>query len=104
MKAVAASIQSDKRLILILFAASIAAIIGACLLGSTPLPLGRVISALFGLADKTDQLVVWSIRLPRALAAFLVGATLGLSGAALQGLLRNPLAEPGVLGLSLIHI
>jgi len=45
-------------------------------------------------------LVVWSIRLPRALAAFLVGAALGLSGAALQGLLRNPLAEPGVLGVS----
>ena len=41
-----------------------------------------------------------SIRLPRALAAWLVGATLGVSGAALQGLLRNPLAEPGVLGVS----
>ena len=40
------------------------------------------------------------IRLPRALAAFVVGAALGISGAALQGLLRNPLAEPGVLGVS----
>ena len=47
-----------------------------------------------------DQLVIWSIRLPRALAAFIVGAALGGSGAALQGLLRNPLAEPGVLGVS----
>jgi len=44
--------------------------------------------------------VVWTIRLPRALAAFLTGAALGISGAALQGLLRNPLAEPGVLGVS----
>ena len=72
----------------------------ACLLGSTPLPADRVLAALFGGADAADRLVVWSIRLPRVLAAFLVGGALGLSGAALQGLLRNPLAEPGVLGVS----
>ncbi|MFN3212105.1 MAG: FecCD family ABC transporter permease [Henriciella sp.] len=83
-----------------LFGLSALAILCACLLGSTPLPLDRVLAALFGGADAGDRLVVWSIRLPRALAAFLVGATLGLSGAALQGLLRNPLAEPGVLGVS----
>ncbi|MEO0607120.1 MAG: iron ABC transporter permease [Pseudomonadota bacterium] len=76
------------------------AIFLACLLGSTPLAIERVLAALFGGADAADRLVVWSIRLPRALAAFLVGGALGLSGAALQGLLRNPLAEPGVLGVS----
>ena len=80
--------------------ASLIAIFGACLLGSTSLPVDRVLAAFFGGADAGDRLVVWSIRLPRALAAFLVGAALGLSGAALQGLLRNPLAEPGVLGVS----
>ncbi|MEM7460411.1 MAG: iron ABC transporter permease [Pseudomonadota bacterium] len=79
---------------------SLVAIGAACLLGSTPLSADRVIAALFGGADPADRLVVWAIRLPRALAAFLVGAALGLSGAALQGLLRNPLAEPGVLGVS----
>lgn len=79
---------------------NLVAIVAACLLGSTPLPIDRVLSAFFGAGDPGDQLVVWSIRLPRALAAFLVGAALGLSGAALQGLLRNPLAEPGVLGVS----
>lgn len=47
-----------------------------------------------------DSLVIWQIRFPRALAAFMVGGALGASGAALQGLLRNPLAEPGVLGVS----
>lgn len=83
-----------------LFAASVLAIFAACLLGSTPLAADRVLAAFFGGADAGDRLVVWSIRLPRALAAFLVGASLGLSGAALQGLLRNPLAEPGVLGVS----
>ena len=76
------------------------AIFAACLLGSTPMPAGRVLAALFGAADASDELVVWSIRLPRALAAYVAGAALGLSGAALQGLLRNPLAEPGVLGVS----
>ena len=80
--------------------ASAIAIFLACLLGSTPLPPDRVLAALFGGADSADRIVVWSIRLPRALAAFLVGGALGLSGAALQGLLRNPLAEPGVLGVS----
>ena len=83
-----------------LVGASILAIFAACLLGSTPMPAGRVLAALFGAADASDELVVWSIRLPRALAAYVAGAALGLSGAALQGLLRNPLAEPGVLGVS----
>ncbi len=88
------------RLTLGLACAGLAAIVAACMLGSTPLPADRVLAALFGGADAGDRLVVWSIRLPRALAAFLVGAALGMSGAALQGLLRNPLAEPGVLGVS----
>lgn len=83
-----------------LSAASVFAIFAACLLGSTPLSAERVLAVFFGGGDVGDQLVVWSIRLPRALAAFLVGAALGVSGAALQGLLRNPLAEPGVLGVS----
>ena len=83
-----------------LAAASVVAVFAACLLGSTPLPSDRVLAAFFGGGEPGDQLVVWSIRLPRALAAFLVGAALGLSGAGLQGLLRNPLAEPGVLGVS----
>ncbi len=80
--------------------ASLLAIFGALLLGSTPMELPRVLAALAGMADAADRTVVWQIRLPRALAAFVVGLALGGSGAALQGLLRNPLAEPGVLGVS----
>ncbi len=83
-----------------LLLACLAAMFCACLLGSTALPAERVLLALLGQGDINDRVVVWSIRLPRALAAFLVGAALGISGAALQGLLRNPLAEPGVLGVS----
>ncbi len=51
-------------------------------------------------ADAVTRTIIWEIRFPRALTAWLVGAALGLSGAALQGLLRNPLADSGVLGLS----
>ena len=84
----------------VLIGASVLAIIAACFLGSTALPPGRLLAALFGGADAGDRLVVWQIRLPRAISAYIVGAALGISGAALQGLLRNPLAEPGVLGVS----
>ena len=84
----------------ILIAAVLVALAAACLVGSTPLGPERVLAALVGAAPSGDRVVVWEIRLPRAVAAFVVGAALGASGAALQGLLRNPLAEPGVLGVS----
>ena len=92
--------RNDRLLIGLLAAAGLAAAAAACLIGATPLGVGRVLAALFGAASPGDLIVVWEIRLPRALAAFGTGAALGASGAALQGLLRNPLAEPGVLGVS----
>ena len=64
------------------------------------------VSALKGLGEwmfqreTLDAIVIGEIRLPRTLIALLVGAALGLSGAALQGLLRNPLADPGLTGAS----
>jgi iron complex transport system permease protein len=53
----------------------------------------------FGLSD-TDREILYSIRLPRVLVAFLMGMALGASGALLQGILRNPLADPYILGIS----
>jgi iron complex transport system permease protein len=70
------------------------------LLGPVALPVGDVLQALAGAGETGAAIIVWEIRLPRVLAAFGVGMALGASGAALQGLLRNPLAEPGVLGVS----
>lgn len=90
----------ERGLIVGLTLASLAAVFSACLLGATPLGFSRVLAAVFGQGEAGDSVVIWQIRLPRALAAYLVGAALGASGAALQGLLRNPLAEPGVLGVS----
>ncbi|RUO18596.1 FecCD family ABC transporter permease [Aliidiomarina haloalkalitolerans] len=57
---------------------------------------------LFASDESADlaRLILLEVRLPRLLLAALVGAALGMSGAAIQGLLRNPLAEPGILGIS----
>ena len=56
-------------------------------------------AALSGSAD-ADAVILTQIRLPRTLMGVLVGASLGISGAALQGLFRNPLADPGIIGIS----
>lgn len=71
-----------------------------CIAGTAPLTLTETLAAFTGGAPEPVRLIVFEIRLPRAVCAFLVGAALGASGALLQGLLRNPLADPGVLGVS----
>lgn len=67
--------------------------------GSQGMDIGRTWQALSG-SDGLDREVVLTLRLPRALAAFGCGALLALAGALLQALLRNPLADPFVLGIS----
>lgn len=64
--------------------------------GEQPISL----STAFVDRTSTDSAIFWSLRLPRALLALIIGAALGASGATLQGLLRNPLADPFVLGVS----
>ena len=68
--------------------------------GAMPLTMNDTWLALWGYGDPTHQLVIWQIRLPRSLMAMAVGALLALSGAVLQGLFRNPLADPGIIGVS----
>jgi len=70
------------------------------LTGPAGIPAGASLGALFSGEGSAVGIVMREIRLPRALLALLIGAGLGLSGAALQGYLRNPLAEPGLLGVS----
>ncbi len=78
---------------LALFVASLA-------VGHAPINVMRALASAFTDANSPDALILLELRLPRALLASLVGASLGMAGAALQGLLRNPLAEPGVIGIS----
>jgi iron complex transport system permease protein len=69
-------------------------------LGSSRLSLAKVIAAFSGRADPVSARIIWYIRLPRVLAAVLAGMALGVSGAALQSILKNPLASPYTLGIS----
>lgn len=68
--------------------------------GPAAVAFGDSLRALLSDKGDTIALVMQEIRLPRALLGLMIGATLGLSGAALQGWLRNPLAEPALLGVS----
>ncbi len=69
--------------------------------GPAFLPVGAVAKSVFGLAqDRTVDAIVWSIRLPIAFVALVVGAALGLSGAIMQTILNNPLASSYTLGVS----
>jgi iron complex transport system permease protein len=83
--------------LILLFA--LACIASVCV-GSVSLSLGAVWDALLGRGDPATVTIVRDLRLPRAVGATLVGAALATSGAAFQALLRNPLAEPYVLGVS----
>ena len=86
-------------LILGLIAALIATSAAACLIGEVPLTLAQYAEALRHPGSAPGE-ILWTIRAPRTAAAAMVGAALGLSGAVMQGLLRNPLADPAVLGVS----
>ncbi|MBD7940308.1 FecCD family ABC transporter permease [Brevundimonas guildfordensis] len=79
--------------------ALVAALGVAVTLGETAFSAGQYAEALSDPASGPGE-VLWLVRAPRAVCALLVGAALGLAGAVMQGLLRNPLAEPGVLGVS----
>lgn len=68
--------------------------------GAVDVPLGEVWRLLFWPDDSNSSLIVHTLRLPRALVALLVGAALGVSGAMMQGVTRNPLTEPGILGVN----
>jgi iron complex transport system permease protein len=83
-----------------LVAALVAVSLVAVAVGTISIPISGLWDAVRGSGDPLASTVVRTLRLPRVFAAILVGAGLGVSGAALQGTLRNPLAEPYLLGVS----
>jgi len=87
------------RLCLVLGLLIAAALALAILMGETAFT-GAQYGAAFGDPASGPAEVLWQVRAPRAVCALVVGAALGLAGAVMQGLLRNPLADPGVLGVS----
>ncbi|MGW3569579.1 FecCD family ABC transporter permease [Streptomyces sp. NPDC000941] len=79
--------------LLVVVAASVA-------IGAKPIPLGDVWHGLFHYSGSDTDVVVRDVRVPRTVLGLLVGAALGLAGAVIQALTRNPLADPGLLGLN----
>lgn len=70
------------------------------LIGAKPLPFSVVLDAFTGTCQSADCTIVLDARLPRTLAGLLAGGALGLAGALMQTLTRNPLADPGILGVN----
>lgn len=80
--------------------AALAALVLSVALGSVTLPPDEILAALGGQGEALSRTLILELRLPRSLAAFAVGGLLAVAGALMQVLLRNPLADPYVLGLS----
>lgn len=68
--------------------------------GSVKIPISQVWEALISDSGTTERQIIWDIRFPRVLIGLLVGACLSMAGALLQGVMKNPLADPGVIGVS----
>lgn len=97
------SIRLDRRMWLvctILFLLLIMISLLSLTQGDYSMPLTDVIHTLLGEGNKIEHTVIWELRLPRILVAMLVGMALALSGALLQGLTRNTLADPGIIGIN----
>ena len=95
------STRSFVALVLVAGMAAVALFILHLGLGTVWIPPDRVVGALVdGLTESTDRTIVWDLRMPRAILGLLVGCMLGLSGALLQVVMRNRLAEPGLTGVS----
>ncbi|PLZ92259.1 iron ABC transporter [Fischerella muscicola CCMEE 5323] len=85
----------------LLLCAALVVMIGISLsLGAVPITPIQLWKAIWRQGDPLYQTILWDLRLPRTLAAMLVGAALGTAGALLQGMLRNGLADPFLLGIS----
>jgi len=88
----------------VLAVALLVAIVISCLMGALSIPLDQFIPSLLGKGAQADsQLqheVLWQIRLPRVALAILIGACLATAGVIMQGVFANPLAEPGLVGVS----
>ena len=87
--------------ILVALVAGLAAVVVASFaIGARDIDLSTTIAALFGRGEGTDGMVVVDLRGPRTVIGLVAGAALGLAGALMQGVTRNPLADPGILGVN----
>ncbi len=74
--------------------------LAALMLGPVPIPVARIAEVFAGGGDMAERAILLDIRLPRLLLALAAGVALAVAGAAMQGMLRNPLADPGLIGVT----
>lgn len=97
------SFQLDRRtlmVIVLLLIANLAAVIICVGLGSKTINPIDVLLTFVGQGDSSDAMIIFSLRLPRVLIAVMVGSALAVSGALLQGIVRNPLTSPDIIGIT----
>lgn len=74
-------------------------LIASITFGAVDIGLGNIYAAFTAFDNSTDHLIIRTVRMPRSIIALMVGAALAVAGAIMQGLTRNPLADPGILGI-----
>lgn len=92
--------RKRKSLMIVLPILLIVASIGSLMIGQVSFSVSEVFSGIFNLDDTLARRIIWEIRLPRILIAMIVGCCLAMSGAILQAIMQNPLADPGVIGVT----
>jgi iron complex transport system permease protein len=93
--------KSLKIIIILFFTGfTIFAMVASLTLGSVDISFSTIVHTLLGNVQTTDEMVIWNIRFPRNIVGALVGANLAVSGAILQAVMKNPLADPGIVGVS----
>jgi iron(3+)-hydroxamate import system permease protein FhuB len=93
--------KSLKIIIILFFTGfTIFAMVASLTLGSIDISFSTIVHTLLGNVQTTDEMVIWNIRFPRNIVGALVGANLAVSGAILQAVMKNPLADPGIVGVS----
>lgn len=93
-------LRKQRLIILALLILTITTIVIGMGLGSASLSYDRLLPTLMGQGTFKEEFVLYSLRLPRIIITLLAGMALALSGAILQGITRNDLAEPGILGIN----
>lgn len=87
-------------MLVVFAAAALAGVVASVAQGAAVIPPGQVLSILWNPTAQTADQIVWNLRLPRALTGAMVGSNLAVAGAILQAVMRNPLADPHIIGIS----
>jgi len=97
---VLARAQGHKMLLVALILTSLALAVASLAVGSRSIPPGEVIAALHGAGEQDIRDIVWNLRMPRTFLAYFAGAALAVAGVLAQSWTRNPLADPGFIGVT----